>query len=550
MSIAPPPTAIPDETVIPSEPFIIQANANGAKVVGINPYNTEWTNIYEEPIFIPKGSTVRVNYSYFATQAGPSLIRITDANNTAEVDVYYYWVYCGDFKNQDSVQYLYDKPFYVCDYSGNGFPTRPHKTTVTITIENGVYTVDQLALIINQQLVAPEATIERGVQWQNPPGGNNQYYLYHFVSSPVFNLFLSPSYTGDQNNQRHNFAGFPLATPDPNETNIGFNPLLTDICAYAFGDTAEESSIPNAFSDGTYPFYYPTQHIGIKDQYRGGVAGAPNLTFTYNDNGNSKFSFSNLHIPYYSNGTPSIRVNWREQDTFEADTETEQPVLTRQGGAGLVLKDSQLWRDLGFNTEAEDPTQYITTNQEFTTAFYTTTSFPQNTTFATNSTVVAAPREPTLFKDPFYLIKSDMMDTQNYYNEEGKASNIGFIAKNEASSGFVYSFRNSYEVTIHKDLMLGAITTTIIDPRTGAPSQDGRSPDTTIIYEVTPPPRPVSPPAMVIEGEEMELIEKTLEQQEEKLSKDRKRTGKSDNLMTETPRIDRRHSIGGLRERK
>jgi len=414
---------------------VIQCARNADNVVPLNDNYSEWINTFEEPIHLRQGSEIRVNYAFLATQAATDVISITDDNNTATVDCYFYSYALAEGVDPALVDLV---PAFITEGSGNSVGKAPYTKTTTIAIENGNYTVDQLALLINNELVAPTPTV-------------NSFPTGNFIStnSPVFQMFSSENFgLGQMSDNGYDVCGGTIATDNPN----GWYGIIGNV---------------------------PMQNIG-----------APQLLFTYNKEGNSRFAFSFLHQPQTgSNGNPAVDVQW----------EADRPYAVTQLGGTVLRLSGQLWSDLGFDT-----TQNYHTDNVQSTAYQTYRGAapwynPATQTrllYESDSALAQAQSEPTLFSAPFWLIKSDLISEANFYNENGKVSNIGFVSKNLAEGGYVYSYENSYTIQLKEDKTIKSIKTSIVDPITQRPAVNLTTRNSYIIYEVNEPPLPESVDAL------------------------------------------------------
>ena len=406
--------------------------------INLTENNNSWINIFDQPVTLEKNSTLRVNYCFLNTNSKTNLIKIIeDVNNTFKITYEYYfmrdfWDVQGDSDITDPYTFT---PIY---YDGS-----PYTNTVSYTIPSGFYTVDQIADEINAQMV--------NSSFSEFTDGSTRVTS---VTSDTWKLFPSSE-------------GYSL---------------------YGISNANNEAMWPSELGGSYYTY-----------------AGANQPVFSYSPQ-ESRYIFTFLHTPYYgADGQPAVLVNGYTNlgagdQSSSSYQKTLPPYVNKLSGVWITLENdlAQGWTTLGFdatqlgsrlNASSDQPG---TTSGKLLTSFYNTCAIttPQST-YQAESDTQRADNLPILNSTPYWLLQTDLITDKNYLNpdQNGFISCSGIISGNFNSGNYIFSYDNSYDISVDETKTITSIRTTILNPDGTVPELATLENNSSVIYELISPPQ-------------------------------------------------------------
>ena len=101
---------------------------------------------------------------------------------------------------------------------------------------------------------------------------------------------------------------------------------------------------------------------------------------------------------------------------------------------------------------------------------------------STQSLPLTADDSPTLTDTPFFVVYSDIVAERNYQAGSTPLPAIFYCMKNYSSSGYLYGYGSSFQITVNQDRTLSQINTEIRNPTDGRLAK--LSPNSVIIYKI------------------------------------------------------------------
>ena len=101
---------------------------------------------------------------------------------------------------------------------------------------------------------------------------------------------------------------------------------------------------------------------------------------------------------------------------------------------------------------------------------------------STQSLPLTADDSPTLTDTPFFVVYSDIVAERNYQAGSTPLPAIFYCMKNYSSSGYLYGYGSSFQITVNQDRALSQINTEIRNPTDGRLAK--LSPNSVIIYKI------------------------------------------------------------------
>lgn len=106
----------------------------------------------------------------------------------------------------------------------------------------------------------------------------------------------------------------------------------------------------------------------------------------------------------------------------------------------------------------------------------------QEVLVSTQSLPLTADDSPTLTETPFFVVYSDVVAERNYQAGATPLPAIFYCMKNYSSSGYLYGYGSSFQITVNQDRTLSQINTEIRNPTDGRLAK--LSPNSVIIYKI------------------------------------------------------------------
>ena len=170
---------------------IISCRQRANNAVSLNSKNTEWLNIYDEPLHIAKGSILKPNYIFLNSDGqNGETIQITDQNNVFNMSFTFYVEYMNPPAGSPAGEIGSNVYMGVYVSPDPGDDTL-YENTLEFTLEPGLYTPDRLSLLINEQMINSEVNNYQPYATRYPYGATEQAYgaETQIVESPCYKFF-------------------------------------------------------------------------------------------------------------------------------------------------------------------------------------------------------------------------------------------------------------------------------------------------------------------------------------------------------------------------